>query len=100
MRALDEGPSAADVARGALDRAAPTQREPFQVGTRVSTLASVFDSKFGVSWSRATFGAGGVEGSPASAAQAAQMPALFEQLSSDRAELVVKLHLERHAVPL
>ena len=30
-----------------------------QVGTRVSTLASVFDSKFGVAWSRATFGVAG-----------------------------------------
>ena len=29
------------------------------MGTRVSTLASVFDSKFGVLWSVATFGVGG-----------------------------------------
>jgi hypothetical protein len=59
LRSLDEGPSATDDARAALDRAPPTEDEPLQVGTRVSTLASVFDSKFGVVWSQATFGVDG-----------------------------------------
>ena len=33
--------------------------EPLQVGTRVSVAAGEFDSKYGISWSRATFGEGG-----------------------------------------
>lgn len=59
LRALDEAPSATDRVRAAHDRAPPTRDEPLQVGTRVSVVAGVFDSKYGISWSRATFGEGG-----------------------------------------